>query len=105
MDAMPLPTPLVSTDWLARHLGEPALVVVDASWYLAAMNRSGRAEYEAGHIPGAVFWDLDELSDRSSPLPHMLPPLAEVARGEGRHHPMRAGSADAGQPEDGPHTG
>ncbi len=83
MDAMPLPTPLVSTDWLARHLGEPALVVVDASWYLAAMNRSGRAEYEAGHIPGAVFWDLDELSDRSSPLPHMLPPLAEVARGLG----------------------
>ena len=79
----PLPTPLVSTDWLAQHLGEPGLVVVDASWYLAAMNRNGRAEYEAGHIPGAVFWDLDELSDHSSPLPHMLPPLADLARGIG----------------------
>jgi thiosulfate/3-mercaptopyruvate sulfurtransferase len=80
MAAVPLPTPLVSTDWLARHLGEPALVVVDTSWYLAAMNRNGRAEYEAGHIPGALYWDLDELSDRSSPLPHMLPPLADLAR-------------------------
>ncbi len=80
MAAVALPTPLVSTDWLARHLGEPALVVVDASWYLAAMNRSGRAEYEAGHIPGAVFWDLDELSDRAAPLPHMLPPLDGLAR-------------------------
>jgi len=75
-----LPTPLVSTDWLARHLAQPGLVVVDASWYLAAMNRQGRAEYEAGHIPGAVYWDLDELSDRASPLPHMLPPLDDLAR-------------------------
>lgn len=83
MTAIPLSTPLVSTDWLARHLGEPALVVADASWYLASLNRNGRAEYEAGHIPGAVFWDLDELSDRSSPLPHMLPPLAHLARGIG----------------------
>ena len=79
-----LPTPLVSTDWLVRHLGEPGLVVVDASWYLPAMNRSGRAEYEAGHIPGAVFWDLDELSDRASPLPHMLPPFDDLARGIGQ---------------------
>jgi thiosulfate/3-mercaptopyruvate sulfurtransferase len=78
-----LPTPLVSTDWLARHLDEPDLVVVDASWYLPAANRSGRAEYEQGHIPGAVFWDLDELSDRSSPLPHMLPPLPDLARAIG----------------------
>src|SRR6185369_1167027 len=80
MAADALPTPLVSTDWLARHLGEPSLVVVDASWYLPAMNRNGHAEYEAGHIPGAVFWDLDELSDRASPLPHMLPPLTDLAR-------------------------
>lgn len=67
------PAPLVSTAWLAAHLGEPALVVVDASWYLAAMQRDGHAEYRAGHLPGAVFWDLDALSDRSSDLPHMLP--------------------------------
>jgi thiosulfate/3-mercaptopyruvate sulfurtransferase len=68
-----LPTPLVSTDWLASHLGEPGLVVVDASWYLAAMNRDAKAEYAAGHIPGTVYWDLDLLSDRASALPHMLP--------------------------------
>ena len=75
-----LPTPLVSTDWLATHLGESRLVVIDASWYLAAMNRDARAEYEAGHLPGAVYWDLDLLSDRSSPLPHMLPDAATLAR-------------------------
>jgi len=75
-----LPTPIVSTDWLATHLGEAQLVVVDASWYLAAMNRDARAEYQAGHLPGAVYWDLDLLSDRSSPLPHMLPDPATLAR-------------------------
>ena len=78
-----LPHPLVSIDWLAQHLGEPGLVVVDASWYLPAMNRSGRAEYESGHVPGAVYWDLDELSDRSSPLPHMLPEPGDLARAIG----------------------
>ena len=75
-----LPTPLVSTDWLATHLGESRLVVIDASWYLAAMNRDAKAEYEAGHLPGAVYWDLDLLSDQSSPLPHMLPDAATLAR-------------------------
>ena len=75
-----LPTPLVSTAWLAAHLGEPSLVVVDASWYLAAMQRDGRAEYRAGHLPGAVFWDLDALSDRTSDLPHMLPDPDTLAR-------------------------
>ena len=67
------PNPLVSTAWLAGHLGEPGLVVVDGSWYFPAMGRDPRAEFLAGHIPGAVFWDLDALSDRTSPLPHMLP--------------------------------
>lgn len=76
----PLPTPLVSTQWLAAHLGDPQLVVIDASWYLAAMQRDGSAEYLAGHIPGAVYWDLDQLSDRSSPLPHMLPDWETLAR-------------------------
>ncbi|HEV8598165.1 MAG TPA: 3-mercaptopyruvate sulfurtransferase [Gemmatimonadales bacterium] len=75
-----LPTPLVSTEWLAAHLGEPGLVVIDASWYLAAMNRDARAEYETGHIPGAVYWDLDLLSDRNSPLPHMLSDPELLAR-------------------------
>ena len=68
-----LPTPLVSTAWLAAHLGDPDLVVVDASWYLPAMARDPRAEYRAGHVPGAVFWDLDALSRQDTPLPHMLP--------------------------------
>lgn len=77
------PTPLVTTEWLARHLGEPGLVIVDASWYLAAMNRNGRAEYGAGHIPGAVYWDLDELSDRRAALPHMLPEPGELGRAIG----------------------
>jgi thiosulfate/3-mercaptopyruvate sulfurtransferase len=87
----PLPTPLVSTEWLARHLGESGLVVVDGSWYLPAMHRSGRAEYESGHVPGAVFWDLDELSDRESLLPHMLPAFPDLARGIGA---LGIGNAD-----------
>ncbi len=56
--------PLVSTEWLAQHLGEPDLVVVDASWHMPASGRSGRDEYLAAHIPGARFLDIDELSDR-----------------------------------------
>ncbi len=68
-----LPGPLVSTEWLAARLGQPGLLVVDASWYLPAMARDPEAEYLAHHIPGAVFWDLDQLADPASPLPHMLP--------------------------------
>jgi thiosulfate/3-mercaptopyruvate sulfurtransferase len=64
---------LVSADWLEAHLGEPGLVVADASWFMPALGRSGRDEYLAAHIPGARFFDIDELSDRSSPVPHMLP--------------------------------
>ena len=64
---------LVSTDWLAGHLGEPDLVVVDSSWHMPASGRSGRDEYLAAHIPGARFLDIDEVSDRSNPAPHMMP--------------------------------
>jgi thiosulfate/3-mercaptopyruvate sulfurtransferase len=67
---------LVSTDGLARHLGEPDLVVVDSSWFMAASGRSGRNEFLTAHIPGARFLDIDELSDRSNPAPHMLPSAA-----------------------------
>ena len=73
-----LPGPLVSTDWLAGHLGASDLVVFDASWYLAAMARDPLAEYRAAHIPGAVFWDLDALSDQRTSLPHMLPDAGEI---------------------------
>ncbi|GAA3896663.1 3-mercaptopyruvate sulfurtransferase [Sphingomonas limnosediminicola] len=68
---------LVSTEWLAEHLGEPDLVVVDASWHMPSTGRSGRAEFLDQHIPGARFLDIDEVSDRSNPAPHMLP-SAEV---------------------------
>jgi thiosulfate/3-mercaptopyruvate sulfurtransferase len=78
--------PFVTTAWLAEHLGEQNLVVVDGSWYLPAPNHDPRAEYLAGHIPGAVFWDIDELSDNASGLPHMLlapEAFAEAAGGLG----------------------
>ena len=68
---------LVSTDWLAAHLGEPGLVVVDSSWHMPASGRSGRDEFLAAHIPGARFLDIDEVSDRSNPAPHMLPSAEE----------------------------
>ena len=70
--------PLVSTEWLAEHLGEPDLVVVDASWHMPASGRSGRDEYLATHIPGARFLDIDELSDHADPAPHMLPSQYET---------------------------
>jgi thiosulfate/3-mercaptopyruvate sulfurtransferase len=68
---------LVSTEWLAEHLGEPGLVVVDSSWHMPASGRNGREEYLRAHIPGARFLDIDELSDHSHPAPHMLPDAAD----------------------------
>ncbi len=65
--------PLVSTQWLADHLSAPDVTVIDASWYLPAAGRNARKEYDEGHIPGAVFFDVDEIADLSSPWPHMLP--------------------------------
>ena len=69
------PPHLVSTDWLAEHLNAPDVKVLDASWYLPTENRDPRAEYEEAHIPGAHFFDIDEISDTSSDLPHMAPPV------------------------------
>ena len=66
-------TRLVSTDWLASHLGEPGLVIVDGSWHMPASGRKGHEEYLKAHIPGAVFFDIDTIADLSSGLPHMLP--------------------------------
>lgn len=68
---------LVSTDWLARHLANPNLSIVDASWFMPASGRKAREEYALAHIPGARFLDIDMLSDRTSPLPHMLPKAHE----------------------------
>ncbi len=64
---------LVSTDWLAAHLDAPDVQIVDASWHMPASGRNGKAEYLEDHIPGAVFFDIDDLSDDTSDLPHMLP--------------------------------
>jgi len=64
---------LVTTEWLEAHLSAPDVKVVDASWYLPAQERDGFKEYQAQHIPGAVFFDIDEISDTNSDLPHMLP--------------------------------
>ncbi len=68
------PHTLVSTAWLAAHLRDPDLRVLDASWFLPDMNRDARAEYAAAHIPGARFFDIDEIADTRSGLPHMAPP-------------------------------
>src|ERR1700744_5963433 len=69
---MTTPFPLVSTEWLASRINAPDVRVADASWYLPQANRDPRAEYAAAHIPGAVFFDIDDLSDDASALPHML---------------------------------
>ena len=63
----------VSTQWLEGRLNHPSIAILDASWYLPAIGRNAQAEYLAGHIPGAVRFDIDEICDASSPLPHMLP--------------------------------
>jgi thiosulfate/3-mercaptopyruvate sulfurtransferase len=68
------PKTLVSTHWLAAHLKDPDLRVLDASWYLPGQSRDAKAEYQASHIPGARFFDIDENSDQRSNLPHMAPP-------------------------------
>jgi len=67
------PEALVSTEWLAEHLDAPDVRVVDASWYLPTDERDPAAEYAVQHIPGAVRFDIDEIADTDSPLPHMLP--------------------------------
>src|SRR4051812_46143745 len=70
----------VSTEWLAERLGAPNIVVVDASWFLPNANRKPHEEYLAGHIPGAVFFDIDGVADTSSGLPHMLLGPEEFSR-------------------------
>jgi thiosulfate/3-mercaptopyruvate sulfurtransferase len=64
---------IVETDWLASHLSSPDLVILDGSWHLPTANRDAKKEYLAEHIPGALFFDIDDLSDEKSLLPHMLP--------------------------------
>lgn len=71
---------VIDADWLQSRLGTPGLSIVDASWYLPAQRRDAKAEYEAGHIPGAVFFDQDLVVDPDSTLPHTLPRPEVFAR-------------------------
>lgn len=70
---------IVDTDWLAERLGSPDLVILDGSMHLPTSGRSARAEYEAEHIPEALFFDIDVVADKSNPLPHMLPSTTQFA--------------------------
>jgi thiosulfate/3-mercaptopyruvate sulfurtransferase len=70
---------LVSTDWLANEIGASDLRVVDATWFMPDAGRNAQAEYEGGHIPSAVFMDLEELADANSSLPNTLPPPEKFA--------------------------
>jgi len=69
------PNLLVSTDWLAERLNAPDIRILDASYYLPGDARNGHAEYRKAHIPGARFFDIDDIADSHSTLPHMLPPV------------------------------
>ena len=71
--------PMVSTEWLADHLDDPDIVIVDATWFMPGTPRDARAEHAERHIPGAVFFDIDEISDHANPLPHMLAEPADFA--------------------------
>ena len=74
---------LVDAAWLAAHLDDASVKILDASWHLPPTGRDGRAEYAQAHIPGAGYFDIDALSDRSSSLPHMLPTPAAFSTGVG----------------------
>lgn len=74
---------LVSTEWLAEHLTDDRVVVVDASWYMPATGRKGYEEYQQSHIPGAVFFGIDDIADKRTTLPHMLPRPEEFAAAVG----------------------
>jgi thiosulfate/3-mercaptopyruvate sulfurtransferase len=72
-------TALVTTEWLAEHLGDPKVRVVDGTYFLPNVPRDAHAEFALRHIPGAVHFDIDEIKDPHNPLPHMLPEPAEFA--------------------------
>jgi len=75
---------LVSTAWLAEHLDDPGIVVLDGSMHLPTSGRNARKEYAEAHIAGAIYFDIDEVADKSNPLPHMLPSAAQFGEQVGR---------------------
>ncbi len=80
----PVSRHLVTTAWLAERLGKTNVAVVDGSYYLPTTKRDARAEYLAGHIPGAVFFDIDAVADHSTELPHMLPGPGQFGEAAGK---------------------
>jgi thiosulfate/3-mercaptopyruvate sulfurtransferase len=82
---------VVSTEWLAKHLGEPDLRVLDGTWHMPQLERDARAEFAQAHIPGAVFFDIDHIADRTTSLPHMLPTAEAFAEAVGA---LGVGSGD-----------
>jgi len=84
-------SPVVSTLWLEAHLASPGLRVVDATWYMPHAERDARREFHDAHVPDAVFFDIDDIADHDSPLPHMLPSAERFAAKVGG---LRIGSGD-----------
>ena len=76
---MPEAGALVATEWLEAHLDDPGVRVVETTWYLPMDGRSGRAEFESGHIRSAAYWDIDGIADPDDPRPHMAPSPARFA--------------------------
>lgn len=76
--------PLVSAEWLYDHYRQDDVSIVDASWFLPNQKRDGHGEYLQGHIPGAVFFPIDDIADKTSPLPHMLPTPGAFAEAAGK---------------------
>jgi thiosulfate/3-mercaptopyruvate sulfurtransferase len=74
---------VVTSEWLAKHLAEPDLRVLDGTWHMPQLKRDARAEFAQAHIPGAVFFDIDQVADRTTALPHMLPTPAAFAEAVG----------------------
>jgi len=74
------PEALVGTEWLAAHLSDPDVRILDCTWHHASTNLDGRTQYRGRHLPGSVHFDIDHVADRSNPLPHMLPSAADFAK-------------------------
>ena len=70
---------LVTTEWLAQNLGKRDVRIVDGSWHMPQLKRDARAEFAQAHMPGAVFFDIDAISDRTTSLPHMLPRASDLS--------------------------
>lgn len=72
-------TSLVTTEWLSQNIDDPNIKIFDGSWHMPALGRDPQAEYAASHIPGALFFDIDEISDLDNALPHMMPSAEKMA--------------------------